>query len=154
MTRMHRAHHPVPLAATALAALLAVAACSAGAASPDPGTASPSGRPSQSLPALSSPGPSSAPVTGEVPAAIVDAARAQLAEAIGADPAAAATIVVAEAVTWPDGSLGCPEPGMMYTQQLVPGYRLVFEVDGTSYDFRASEGGELRRCDLGGPRAS
>lgn len=27
-------------------------------------------------------------------------------------------------VTWPDGSLGCPKPGMMYTQALVDGYWL------------------------------
>jgi len=31
-------------------------------------------------------------------------------------------IVRAEAVVWNDGSLGCPEPGMMYTQALVNGY--------------------------------
>ena len=29
-----------------------------------------------------------------------------------------------EAVTWADGSLGCPEPGMKYTMALVPGYRI------------------------------
>ena len=33
-------------------------------------------------------------------------------------------VLSAEAVTWSDGSLGCPEPGMMYTQALVPGYRV------------------------------
>ena len=35
------------------------------------------------------------------------------------------SVTTAEAVTWSDGSLGCPEPGMMYTQALVPGYRVV-----------------------------
>jgi len=30
-----------------------------------------------------------------------------------------------EAVTWPDGSLGCPQPGEMYTQALVEGHRIV-----------------------------
>jgi hypothetical protein len=29
-----------------------------------------------------------------------------------------------EQVTWSDGSLGCPQPGLMYTQMLVPGYRV------------------------------
>jgi hypothetical protein len=28
---------------------------------------------------------------------------------------------------WNDGSLGCPEPGMMYTQALVNGYWLIIE---------------------------
>jgi len=31
----------------------------------------------------------------------------------------------AERVTWNDGALGCPQPGMGYTQALVPGYRIV-----------------------------
>ena len=31
----------------------------------------------------------------------------------------------AEQVTWPDGSLGCPQPGRMYTQMQVSGYRVV-----------------------------
>ena len=34
------------------------------------------------------------------------------------------TVVQVEEVTWPDGSLGCPQPGMAYTQALVPGYRV------------------------------
>lgn len=34
----------------------------------------------------------------------------------------------AEFVTWSDGSLGCPEPGHMYTQALVPGYRIRLHV--------------------------
>ena len=35
-----------------------------------------------------------------------------------------------EAVTWSDGSLGCPQPGEYYTQVLVPGYWIVFDVAG------------------------
>jgi hypothetical protein len=31
----------------------------------------------------------------------------------------------AEQVTWSDGSLGCPQRGQMYTQNLVAGYRIV-----------------------------
>ena len=31
----------------------------------------------------------------------------------------------AEQVTWSDGSLGCPQRGQMYTQNLVDGYRIV-----------------------------
>jgi len=27
-------------------------------------------------------------------------------------------------VTWSDGALGCPKPGLSYTQVLVPGYRV------------------------------
>jgi len=37
----------------------------------------------------------------------------------------AIVIARAERVTWSDASLGCPEPGRMYTQALVEGYRVV-----------------------------
>ncbi len=30
-------------------------------------------------------------------------------------------------ITWNDGSLGCPMPGMNYTQALVPGYKIQFQ---------------------------
>ena len=45
-------------------------------------------------------------------------------------------IVRAEPVVWNDGSLGCPEPGMEYTQALVNGYWVVIEAAGQTYDFR------------------
>jgi len=156
--RSPRPTRSLRLAPATLAVLLVAAACSAApTTSPGgdaPGTASPIVRPSPSLEGRISPSPSTEPVTGEVPPAVVDAARSLLGEEVGAEAAAAATIVVAEAVTWPDGALGCPVPGMMYTQQLVDGYRLVFAVDGTEYDYRASSATNIRRCELGGPRAS
>lgn len=37
----------------------------------------------------------------------------------------AVVLTRAEQVTWNDGSLGCPEPGRMYTQSLIAGYRVV-----------------------------
>jgi hypothetical protein len=42
-----------------------------------------------------------------------------------------------EEVTWSDGSLGCPEPGMVYTQALVEGSRVVLEHEGRFYDYHA-----------------
>jgi hypothetical protein len=58
-------------------------------------------------------------------------------------------IVHAEAVTWNDGSLGCPEPGMMYTQALVDGYWIVFRHGGQEFDFRADQRGDTRLCPPG-----
>lgn len=63
------------------------------------------------------------------------------------DPAAAVTTVSAESVTWPDGSLGCPEPGQMYTQALVDGYQVIVEVGGTRYDYRVGSGTDVRLCE-------
>ncbi|MEV4687364.1 hypothetical protein [Microbacterium sp. LWH3-1.2] len=45
-------------------------------------------------------------------------------------------LVSAEAVTWNNGALGCPSPGVSYTQALVDGMRVVVTVDGTTYDYR------------------
>ena len=49
-------------------------------------------------------------------------------------------IEIAEArfVTWPDGALGCPEPGMMYTQALVPGYRIRVVANGTRHHYHGA----------------
>jgi hypothetical protein len=58
-------------------------------------------------------------------------------------------IVRAEPVVWNDGSLGCPEPGMMYTQALVNGYWVVIDAAGQTYDFRVGRGGSFRLCPAG-----
>jgi hypothetical protein len=41
-------------------------------------------------------------------------------------------VLTVESVTWSDGSLGCPEPGMMYTQALVRGHRVRVDAAGTT----------------------
>jgi hypothetical protein len=58
-------------------------------------------------------------------------------------------IVRAEAVVWNDGSLGCPEPGMAYTQALVNGYWVVIKAAGQTYDFRVGRDGSFRLCPEG-----
>lgn len=63
-------------------------------------------------------------------------AIADLAERLGADPSAIAVAAIDE-VTWRDGSLGCPEPDMMYTQALVEGLRIVLEYEGASYHYHS-----------------
>jgi hypothetical protein len=40
-------------------------------------------------------------------------------------PEAEIEVLEVEPVSWPDGSLGCPQPGQMYTQALVEGHRIV-----------------------------
>ena len=53
--------------------------------------------------------------------------------------AADVTVVDARAVTWGDSSLGCPEPGMMYTQQLVDGTLVVLEAGGRRYEYHGGD---------------
>ncbi len=56
-------------------------------------------------------------------------------------------VVKFEETTWNDGSLGCPEEGMMYTQALTDGYWIVVEIDGEEYDYRANKNGDVRLCE-------
>lgn len=51
-----------------------------------------------------------------------------------------------EEVVWPDGSLGCPLPGMAYTQALVNGSLIVFEVDGVRYEYHGAKGNPPFLC--------
>lgn len=46
-------------------------------------------------------------------------------------------VLSARAVTWPDGAIGCPEPGGMYTQALVDGLQIVLIADGREFHYHA-----------------
>lgn len=46
-------------------------------------------------------------------------------------------VVSAESVVWPDGSLGCPNPDMRYTQVQVDGTKIVLSVDGGVYTYHS-----------------
>jgi hypothetical protein len=89
----------------------------------------------------------SAPVTGEVPEELLDAIREDLAQRLGVDTKGLQP-VRAESVNWNDGSLGCPEPDQVYTQAITPGYHVVFEVNETDYDYRATRNGYFMLCEL------
>ena len=49
-------------------------------------------------------------------------------------------------VTWRSGALGCPEPGMNYTQALVPGIWIMLRVSNTPYRYHAIPGGQPFYC--------
>ena len=76
------------------------------------------------------------------------AARADAAKRSGLPPAQI-QVVKAESVTWSDGSLGCPRLGMLYTQALVPGYRLQLRVGSEIWNYHGSERGALALCPAG-----
>ncbi len=61
-----------------------------------------------------------------------------LAESLGVD-VGEVSFVSTEAVDWPDGCLGAARPGMMCTQAIVPGWRIVMEVDGLQYEYRTNQ---------------
>jgi hypothetical protein len=140
---------------TGLAAVIALAACGgdddsgSGATSgtvpsvsdTTPGSSVPpsSAPPSTPPPSVTPPPPASSP--GSFPGVAMDPSSPLVTDAI-ADLAGQldistgdVTVVAAREVTWPDGSLGCPEPGMMYTQALVDGTLVVLEADGQRYEY-------------------
>jgi hypothetical protein len=89
----------------------------------------------------------SAPVVGEVPEAFLQAVLDDAAERTGMS-ILAFTVVRAQAYEWPDGSLGCPEPGQVYPQVITPGYHVELEVaDGARYDYRLTERGSFKLCE-------
>ncbi len=83
---------------------------------------------------------------GIVPQATIDAIIADLAGRLGALPTSI-SLVSAEAVSWPDGSLGCPQPGMMYPQVLTEGFRVVVAVDGKEYAYHGDDRGQFNYCE-------
>ncbi|AYY14560.1 hypothetical protein EF847_19530 [Actinobacteria bacterium YIM 96077] len=94
-------------------------------------------------PTPDSPDPSGPPVTGEVPADYLDEV---LADAAGRSDADEVEVIRARAVQWSDGSLGCPEPGKMYTQALVDGYQVEVRAGDRVYDYRLDHNGAFKLC--------
>lgn len=68
-----------------------------------------------------------------------------LAGKLGID-SAAIEVLQYQAVTWNDGSLGCPKPGVVYTQGLVEGYWVVLGHSGVLYNYHASHSGRFLIC--------
>jgi hypothetical protein len=61
----------------------------------------------------------------------------------------AVVLVRAEQVTWPDGSLGCPQPGRMYTQMLVEGFRLAAKTAEGELTYHTDGRGNVVTCASG-----
>ena len=59
------------------------------------------------------------------------------------------TVVSTEQVEWSNASLGCPQPDMMYAQVITPGYRIILEANGQTYQYHSGLDGEgpLVQCD-------
>lgn len=77
--------------------------------------------------------------------AMIEAARADAAQRTGL-AAEALEVRSAEAVVWPDGSLGCARPGVRYTMALVSGYRIQIQAGEQLLDYHAAQAGQLLLC--------
>ena len=70
------------------------------------------------------------------------AALEALAQSLGV-PADQVRLVSSEAVTWPNGCMGVPRMGVLCTQAQVPGFKLVFSVNGKQYEYHTNLDGTI-----------
>lgn len=117
----------------------------------DTGVAPPTRIPSaETVPVL----PEGTPVaTASVPRAVRRAVVADAAKRFNVAESAV-VLVRAEQVTWSDGSLGCAEPGGIYTQALVPGYLIVARTDAGELAYHTDSRALARSCGPGRPTAA
>ncbi|MFE7225678.1 hypothetical protein ACFU7D_12895 [Nocardioides sp. NPDC057577] len=130
--KTRRAAYVLPVLALMLAPMLGLMLAGCGSEATDPGANV------SDVPTSSSPTPAEDP---NVAAAIADLAERQgvKSEEI--------TVVSNDQVTWRDGSLGCPEPGKMYTMVLTDGVRVVLETAGKTYEYHGGKTGPVRFCE-------
>ena len=86
--------------------------------------------------------------TGAVPAEFLAAVLADAASRTGLGTGDLEVVKV-EAAEWSDGSLGCPEPGVFYTQAVVSGFWVVIETSQGVLDYRLDATGGFRFCEAG-----
>lgn len=89
--------------------------------------------------------PTASPGPVGLSASVVDPVVADIAR-LAAVPVDQVTVQSTEFVTFPDAGLGCPVPGMAYTQVQVDGYKIVAVAAGTTYDYRGTGPGKFRLC--------
>jgi hypothetical protein len=81
---------------------------------------------------------------------LVESARADLAAHLGRHPDDIG-FVDFTGVVWPDGSLGCPQPDVLYPQVLVEGYLIRLTDGKTTFYYHGGEGRGPFRCENSQP---
>lgn len=70
---------------------------------------------------------------------------AAIAQDLGVPPETV-RVVSMEPRNWPDTSLGCPQPDMLYAQVVTPGYLVLVDVSGERIEYHTDERGTIVRC--------
>ena len=60
-------------------------------------------------------------------------------------------LATVKSVLWPDASLGCPEPGVIYAQVVTPGFQILFKANGKSFTYHTDETEQVVLCGVGPP---
>ena len=77
---------------------------------------------------------------------LIEKAKADLAQRLSI-PASQINTRDIRKVLWPDNSLGCPQPGMTYTQAVVQGYLILLESTGKEFEYHADLGNDVFYCE-------
>ena len=139
-----KASKPTKLALTLLfCAMLTLSACAPTALSPNPTLPE---APVETITPISemNPIPPFTPTPGgKIPMTIepgleflIKQAVADLSQRLGIDQESI-QVLEAKSVTWPDGSLGCPQPGMQYIQVLMDGAYILLHAEGKDYPYHS-----------------
>jgi|GEM_PF-637628 len=110
-----------------------------------PGSVETQTPPTQPAQGVETPMPSTLPTLTPVLQSLADRARQDLAKRLSV-PVNDITIIQAAHVTWSDSSLGCPQPGMAYTQVLVPGFLVVLGTASQQYEYHAGKDQAIFYC--------
>ncbi len=133
--------------ALATATLLATACASASSPptpQPSPTAAAPAPSAKPGLSGQSSPVPASASGADGQQAVVDEAVRT--AAAYAAVAPTDVQVQQVEAREWSDASLGCPRPGLMYSQVVTPGYLIVLVAAGRVLEYHSDARGRVVLC--------
>ena len=77
---------------------------------------------------------------------LVESAKLDLAQKLNIS-GSEISVVDARAIVWPDASLGCPQPGMLYKQVPEDGTLIILQVEGINYRYHNGGNRELFLCE-------
>jgi hypothetical protein len=80
-----------------------------------------------------------------VPREIIERTKADLVKQFGVN-ASQIRVMETKAVTWPDSSLGCPQPDMAYAQIITPGYWVLLEAKEQQYPYHTDQNEQIILC--------
>ena len=82
-----------------------------------------------------------------VPEHLIQAAKNDLARRLGV-PVSALTLKSATPLDWPNSSLGCPEPRLVYLQVITLGFLIVLSYEGKDYEYHSDMKGPPFLCEI------
>ena len=77
---------------------------------------------------------------------LIERARVDLAQRLSV-PESQIELIESKEASWPDASLGCPQPGVDYAQIPTPGYLVKLEYGGDEFEYHIGIHGNTRYCE-------